>query len=323
MPTWLAVLQLFGGVVYLVMGADFLVRGAIALSRKVGVPAMVVGLTVVALGTSAPELVVSLRATLTGYPELAIGNVVGSNVANVLLVVALPALVYPMACDQRGVANDALFALATSVLFFALCWSGTLGRGDGLILLLGLVLFLGYLARATRGDATTKGAGRLEVPRILGLPSRPYMIALLIVFGVLALPLGAQLLLDGAVGVADTFGVPNAVIGLTLVAVGTSLPELATTLVAALRREADVAVGNVLGSNILNILAIMGVTALASPTPLPVPPRFLATDLPVMVAAALALALVVMTRPAVGRGVGVLFTLAYIAYVFALFRGSG
>lgn len=322
MTTTVALLQLFGGFVYLLMGGDMLVRGAIALSRKVGISPMVVGLTVVAFGTSAPELVVTVRAAMVGYPELAIANVVGSNIANVLLVVGLPAMVYPMVCDQKDVGRDGLFMLFTSILFFALCSVGPLDGRDGVVLLAGLGLFIAYLLRASSlGDVWSHESE--ELPRVLGLPSRPSMIAALLGLGILALPLGAELLIGGAVDVAELLGVPHSVIGLTVIAVSTSLPELATTLVAALKQQADVAVGNVLGSNVLNLFAIMGIAAIVSPEPIPVPPRFLTLDLPVMLGSALVLTVVTLRGGTVGRGLGGTLLGAYVVYVVVLFRPVG
>lgn len=322
MSASVAVLQLFGGLVYLVMGGDMLVRGAIALARKVGVAPMVVGLTVVAFGTSAPELLVTVRAAMVGYPELAIANVVGSNIANVLLVVGLPAMVYPMVCDQENVGRDGLFMLFTTILFFALCSVGPLDTQDGVVLLAGLGLFVVYLLRAS-GLADMWSSETEEMTRVLGLPSKPSMIAVLLVLGILALPLGAELLIRGAVGVAELLGVSNSVIGLSLIALSTSLPELATTLVAALKREADVAVGNVLGSNVLNLFAVMGTAAVLSPMAIPVPPRFLTQDLPVMLGAALVLAVVTLRGGTVGRGLGAGLFGAYLVYVVVLFRPVG
>lgn len=321
MPTSLAVLYVFGGAVYLVMGGDLLVRGAVALSRRVGVSPMAVGLTVVALGTSAPELVVSVRAALAGFPDLAIANVVGSNIANALLVVGLPALVYPLACDQKGVGRQGLLMLGVSVLFFALCFAGPLGRLDGALLLGGMVLFGVYVARSSASrDAWI---GEPEVPLILGLPSSPVMIGLFISLGILALPLGAELLIRGAVTLAEALEVPNAVVGLTMVALGTSLPELATTTVAALKGDSDVAVGNVLGSNVLNLLLIMGAAALVSPAPIRVPEGFLVLDLPVMLGSGALLTAVALRRRTVGRGLGGLLAGAYVLYAFFLFQGAG
>lgn len=319
MATPLAILYVLGGGIYLVMGGDLLVRGAIALSRKLGIPTMAVGLTVVALGTSAPELVVSLRAALSGYPELALGNVVGSNTANVLLVLGLPALVYPLACDQPGVDRDGLFMLLATAVFFLLCSTGALGRLDGVLLLAGLGAFAAYVLRAS-GLREVWASESVERPWILGLPSRPAMIALFLVLGGLWLPLGAELLIRGAVDLAATFALPNEVIGATLVAVSTSLPELATSLVAAWKREVDVAVGNVLGSNVLNIFAIMGATAVASPVEIPVPPQFRLVDLPVMLAAALALAVLAARKATISRALGGVFVGGWILYVAFLLR---
>lgn len=322
MPTPLAILYLLGGAIYLVMGGDLLVRGAIALSRKLGIPTMAVGLSVVALGTSAPELVVSVRAALSGHPELALGNVVGSNTANVLLVVGLPALVYPLACDQPGVGRDGLFMLFASALFVLLCSTGGLGWLEGVVLLAGLAAFGAYVLRAS-GLRRVWASEPTELPWILGLPSRPGMIAVFLLMGGVWLPLGAELLIRGAVGVAAILDLPDEVIGLTLVAVSTSLPELATSLVAALKREIGVAVGNVLGSNVLNVFAVMGVTALASPMEIPVPAGFRVVDLPVMLAAALALAVVILRRSAISRSVGAVFVAGYLAYMVFLFRAHG
>lgn len=322
MPISLALLYFFGGSVYLIMGGDLLVRGAVGLSRKLGIPEMVVGLTVVALGTSAPELVVSVRAALTGFPEVAIANVVGSNTANALLVVGLPALLWTLSSDQRGVERDGIAMMIVSAAFVALCFFGPLGRVDGLLLLLGLGLFALYVLRSPALKAAWSSQTG-ELPRILGLPSKPLMIATFLVLGVVWLPMGAELLLRGAVGVAERLEISNAVIGLTMVALSTSLPELTTSLIAAFKREADVAVGNVLGSNVLNLLAIMGTAAVVSPAPLPIPARFPSLDLPVMLLASLALTVVIARRHRISRPVGGLFLLGYLVYVVSLFRTSG
>lgn len=318
MPTYLAVLYIFGGVVWLLMGGDVLIRGAIALSRRLGVSPLIVGLTVVAFGTSAPELVVSLRAALVGYPDLAIANIVGSNIANVMLVVGLPALVYPVVCDQPGVDGDARVMFLVSLLFAGLCAFGPLDRLDGVILLAALALFLLRAFRASKSDrASTEEPEGWE--RVLGLPRTSTMTGAFLLFGVLALPLGAELLVRGAVAFADVLGVPSSVVGLTVVAVGTSLPELATTLVAAFKRESALAVGNVIGSNVMNLVAIMGVTAIVAPVAIPVPAGFLTLDLPVMLAAAAVLVWVTHRSGAVGRRLGWTLLAAYAVYTVALF----
>jgi cation:H+ antiporter len=274
---------------------------------------------VVAFGTSAPELVVSVQAVLIGYPELTVANVVGSNIANVLLVIGVPAIVYPLVCDQKGVEFDGFFMLGASALFFALCGDESLEKVDGVILLLGLVVFLLYVLRGSSVAGVWSSESK-EMPWVLGLPSGIPMIAVLLFAGIVALPLGAHLLIDGAVGVARALGIPNSVVGLTVIALSTSLPELATTLVAALKREADVAVGNVLGSNVLNVFAIMGVSVMVSPTGIPVAPRFLYLDLPVMLGTAIVLAVATWRRETIGRGVGSALFALYILYIFILFR---
>lgn len=322
MSASLALLYLFGGVVYLLMAGDLLVRGALALSRRLRVSAVAVGLTVVAVGTSAPELVVSVSAALGGLSELAITNVTGSNIANVLLVVGMPAIIYPMACNQEGVARDALFMLGASVLFAVLVAVGPLGRIDGAILLAGMVVFFVFVLRsAAVGGAWTPDS--VEAERVLGIPSRKGMIGLFLLLGAVGLPLGADLLIRGAVGLASAVGVSNAVIGLTVVALGTSLPELATTLVAALKREADLAVGNIVGSNVLNLFAIMGITAMVSREAIGIPAGLVERDLPVMLGAAVVLTLVALRRGRVGRGLGLTLFACYIVYIFLLLRTAG
>lgn len=318
MPTYLAVLYIFGGVVWLLMGGDVLVRGAIALSRRLGISPLIVGLTVVAFGTSAPELVVSLRAALLGYGDLSIANIVGSNIANVMLVVGLPAVVYPMACDHRGVDGDARVMFLISLLFVGLCTLGPLDRLDGIVLLAALALFLMRVFRTSTSDR-----GWADEPegweRVLGLPTTPVMIGVFLVLGILTLPLGAELLVRGAVAYADALGVPSSVVGLTVVAVGTSLPELATTLVAAFKRESALAVGNIIGSNVMNLLAIMGLTAAVAPAAIPIPAGFLTLNLPVMLGAAAVLVWVTHRSRVVGRRLGLILLAGYIAYTVALF----
>jgi len=278
---------------------------------------MVVGLTVVALGTSAPELVVTLQAAIGGYPEIAIANVVGSNIANVLLVMSLPALIYPMACDQPSARADSLFMLAVMGVFYVMCLDGVISRSDGFLLLAGLVLFLALQAR-TEWVSDPGPGGRGDLPMILGLPTKKGTIALLILAGIIMLPVGADLLIDGAIGLGESFGIPNHVMGLTVIAVSTSVPELATTLVAAWKREADVAVGNVIGSNILNIVGIMGAASLASLRELVVPSRFLTLDIPVMFASATILTIVMFRRAAIGQRLGGAMLGLYLMYIFLL-----
>jgi cation:H+ antiporter len=314
-----AVIQFIGGLIYLLMGGDLLVRGAVALARRAQVPPLIVGLTVVSFGTSLPELVVTLQAALAGYPGLAIGNVVGSNIANVLLVAGAPAIVYPLVCDRGFERRNASIMLGASIVFFALCLLGDLDPLAGLVLLSGMAILTAYtLWAAQRARRGLEPASPVEW--VLGLPSATWMIALFIVVGAVGLPVGARLMVEAATEVSARFGVSEAVIGLTVVAVGTSLPELGTVVVAVLRRQTEVALGTVTGSCVFNILGIMGLAALISPSPIPVPSGFLYLDLPVMVGAAVALAFVVWFRRSIGRVAGITFVVGYCAYLVALLR---
>jgi cation:H+ antiporter len=313
-----AYIQLFGGLIYLLMGADLLVRGAVALARRARVPPLLVALSLVAFGTSLPELVVTIQAVAGGYPGIAMGNVVGSNIANVLLVIGTPALVYPLACAERSARRDATVMIGVSLFFFILCLIGDLTRFSGLVLLAVLALLLGLTSRGiVRAQRETDRSKPLEW--VLGLPSRVWLIVFFIVAGAVWVPFGARMFIEGAGQVAAQLSISNAVIGLTIVALGTSLPELATCFIAALRREAGLALGTAIGSNIFNILAIMGVAAAVSPAPIPVLPRFLALDIPVMLGTSLLLALFVWSRRRISRGAGVFFVLGYAAYFIALF----
>lgn len=317
----MAYIQLFGGLIYLLMGGDLLVRGAVALARRAQVTPLMVALTVVSFGTSVPELVVSVQAAVTGYLGIAIGNVVGSNIANVLLVTGAPAIAYPLICGRVVERRNAAVMLGVSIVFFVLCLIGDLDRLAGVVLLAGLALLTAYTvwsAQRDRGEI----AARSPMEWVLGLPSRTWMIVLFIVLGAVGLPVGARLMVDAAIEVSMQFGVSEAFIGLTVVAVGTSLPELATAIVAVFRRQTDVAVGTVTGSCIFNILGIMGLAALVSPSPIPVPSGFLYLDLPVMVAAALALTFLVWQRRSIGRAAGVVFVAGYCAYLVALLSGA-
>ena len=313
-----ALIQIVGGVLYLLMGGDLLVRGAMALARRTRVSPMVIGLTIVALGTSAPELVVTLLAIMGGYPELAISNVVGSNIANVLVVMAIPAMIYPLSCAQKSARADSVFMLLITATFLLLVMDGALNRADGFILLSGLVIFLALQARR-ESDIEPELLPDGRLPFVLGLPNKTITIAALIAAGIVMLPLGADLLINGAVGLGGRLGISNQVLGLTVVALSTSVPELATTVIAALKRQADLAVGNVIGSNVLNILGIMGAASLTSLRELIVPERFLVLDLPLMFGATLVVTLVALRGGAVGRKLGVTMLAIYVIYSVMLY----
>lgn len=307
------------GLVILLLAGDALVKGAVNLSLRLGVPALIVSLTIVAFGTSAPELLISVNAVLDGKPGLALGNVVGSNTANILLVLGIPAILSVLHTSDCNTKKTYVFMLIGSVVFVGLAFLGEFNIVSGLILLalLSFVLTDAFLeagrhrkANAALLLANTDGEKDVEGAD----PDMPWwQIIVFIVLGLIGLPLGADLLVDNASIIAQRYGVTDAVIGLTLVALGTSLPELATTVMAALRRQADVALGNVIGSNMFNLLAIIGITTLVGP--IPVEPEFLKFDLWVMLGASLLIIPFVFFKQDIGRVSGVLLTGLYLAYV--------
>jgi cation:H+ antiporter len=314
---YISILALVGGFIYLLLGADFLVRGAVALARRVRVPPIVVALTVVALGTSLPELVVSVRAASIGYPGIALGNVVGSNIANILLVGGVAAIVYPLAHPGGSIRRDTAVMTLASLLLFFFCLTQSLNRTAGVILLLGLLgVMFPALQDAAKAHYETEGSAPLEM--ILGLPTRRRVISVLIVSGLIGLPLGAHLVVGASVELAQAMGLPEAVVGVTIIAFSTSLPELATTVVAARRRETEVAIGTLVGSNIFNILAIMGLSAVLAPSEIQVPRLFPVLDLPVMLVAALFVTVLAWRGRSLGRRAGIVLATGYLVYVGAL-----
>ncbi|MEO0487060.1 MAG: calcium/sodium antiporter [Pseudomonadota bacterium] len=315
------------GLVILLLAGDLLVKGAVNLALRLGIPALIVSLTIVAFGTSAPELLISIDAVLDRQSGLAVGNVVGSNIANVLLVLGVPALISTLDtrdCDTR---KSFAYMIAGSFLFIGLAYTAPLVWWHGLILLGALSFILldqAREARAHRKSAQAAGAAAAaaadddEEEEVEGAdPELPkWRIGLYLVLGIIGLPLGADLLVDGATHIAKKFGVSDAAIGLTLVAIGTSLPELATTVVAAIRKQADVALGNVIGSNMFNLLAIMGVTALVAP--IEVAGAFFHLDFWIMIAASLILIPFVFFRQMLGRIWGAIFVVLYGVYLVSV-----
>lgn len=313
-------IQLGGGLIWLLLGGDFLVRGSVALARRFRVSPTIVAFTVVAFGTSLPELVVVLRAALTGYPGLAIGNVVGSNIANVLLVAGAAAVVHPLACAEGTVRRDSLAMIGVSILFVAFCATGFLSPLEGAILL-GLLAVVAVVTAHQAARAYREATLTTPIEWVLGLPSAVWTILVLIAVGAVGLPVGARLVVDAAVEISEELGVSDAIVGLTILAVSTSLPELATTVVAAARGRTEVAIGAVIGSNLFNIAGIMGTAAVVAPNAIPVPRGFLVLDFPVMLGAALLLTAFVWLRRPIGRVVGVCLLVGYAAYIIALVLG--
>ncbi len=302
------------GLAALVGAGDSLVRGAVALSLRLGVPALIVSLTVVAFGTSAPELLVGIEAALSDADGIVFGNVVGSNIANVLLVLGAPAVISGVHAGEDDCRRDWQVMMGVSALFILLCFLGPLSWPHGVVLVGGLALML--IDAYRRADAQRRRNGEAAAELIDIEDADPHMapwkIGTLLAVGIVGLPLGAHLLIEGARGVAAAAGVSEAAIGLTLVAVGTSLPELVTTVMAALRRQTDVAIGNVVGSNLFNILAIMGVVSFISD--LDVPPELLSLDLWVMIACGALLWPLIFRGASLGRASGFGLLGLYVLY---------
>jgi cation:H+ antiporter len=306
----LNIAALLAGMALLVLAGDILVKGAVGLAENIGISPLVIGLTVVAFGTSAPELFVSLQAALGGSPGIAVGNIVGSNIANVLLIIGLPALIAPVLANQPGLRRNMTAMLISTVLFMILLANGSIGRLEGALLFAGLLAFVVWQVRTAMASGETADSDVGEAPHTRG------RIAGYIVGGLIGLPIAAQLVVWGASNIAAQFGISDAVIGLTIVAVGTSLPELATTFMAALRKRGEIAIGNVVGSNIFNILGIMGLTALI--IPVPVDPRMIAIDMWVMLGAAIVLATLAYARIAAGKLVGGVLLAGFVAYMASM-----
>ncbi len=302
------------GLVILLLAGDALVKGAVNLSLRVGIPALIVSLTIVAFGTSAPELLISIKAALEGVPGIALGNVIGSNTANVLLVLGVPALIAVMHTSEHDTRKSYVQMMLGTGLFIGLAYRGVFDWIAGIILLVARALILGdQLREALAHRRAGKADEDLEEPEGAD-PDMPWWkIILFLLLGIVGLPLGADLLVDSAREIALMYGVPDRVIGLTLVALGTSLPELATTVMAAIRRQADVAIGNVIGSNMFNLLAIIGVAALIAP--MEVDRALLRFDIWVMLAASLALIPFVFFRRDLTLVWGVLLSVLYLSYV--------
>jgi cation:H+ antiporter len=313
---WITILLLIVGLVALIAGAELLIRGASRLAAALGVSPLIIGLTVVAFGTSAPELAINLQAAFAGEADLALGNVIGSNIFNILLILGISALIIPLVVHQDLLRLDVPVMIGISILVFLLALDGNLSRWDGVILVAGLALFLALIFIRSRkekaeiqqeyaqefGDAGKNGTRRMVTNLVL------------VLVGLGLLVLGSEWLVEGAVALALFFEISELVIGLTVVAIGTSLPEVATSIVAALRKERDIAFGNVVGSNIFNILSVLGITSLVSPLGINVPAQALAFDMPIMIAVAVATLPVAFTGSQIARWEGGLFLLYFISY---------
>jgi cation:H+ antiporter len=317
MSVWTFV-ALVVGLGALVMGAEYLVKGAASIATRLGIQPVIIGLTVVAFGTSAPELAVSVGAAFSGSTDLAFGNVVGSNIANILLILGASAVVSGLAVSQRIVRIDVPLLVGASVLALVLSLDNRLGRLDGAILFAGVVAYTGWLIR----DAMRETPAVLEEyaesvddleEDIADLPV--WMQVAFLVGGLVGLLIGSQLLVGSATDIATSLGISDLVIGLTVVSVGTSLPELATSMLAAFRGQRDIAVGNVVGSNLFNLLSVLGATALVAPSGIPVSDASLRFDFPIMLAATIVLAPVFWNGFEIKRWEGGVFLAFYAVFV--------
>jgi len=306
MQAVIVILQIVVGIVIVIKGADWLTGGATTLARRMGMPEIVIGLTIVAAGTSMPEFFVSLMSAINHTPDLAVGNVVGSNIFNALLIVGVSAMVCPMAILKSTVRKDIPFGIAASVLLIVLCLDKNISRIDAAILMVGFIIFMWFTLRSSKEQPAEEAEAATEeqssVWKSLGL----------IVVGLAGLVVGSKMFVSGATTVATALGVSEAVIGLTIVAGGTSLPELATSVVAARKGNSGIAIGNVLGSNVFNILMILGLTGLICPMQME---GITMIDLGVMLLSMLLLWLFSRTKYAIERWEGALLVVAFAAYL--------
>ena len=308
----------FLGLFLLLISGDFLVRGAIQLSNRIGISPLMVSLTIVAFGTSAPELIVAIKATLSGSPGLALGNVVGSNIANILLVLGLPTLIMGLKNNIADAKRSFGFMIVASVLFIVFGMSGSFSWIYGVVLLSLLAFFLFDTFRQNSKKTLNKTLNSEILESQQKISHSWWTITLFLILGVIGLPLGADLLVTNASALAKGYGVSDAIVGLTLVAIGTSLPELATTFIAFVRKKAEVVLGNLIGSNIFNLLAIIGITSLISPVP--VDPTFIKFDFWVMLGASALIAPFILLNIQFNRLSGFLFVALYISYLTVILK---
>ena len=291
------------GLAGLFSGGEYLVKGASSIARHFGLSPMVIGLTIVGFGTSAPELLVSVQAALEGQPDIAVGNVLGSNIANILLILGVSGLIAPLLIPWNQLRRDIGIMLGATALVWFMLGDGVISRIEGAILFAGLI---GFLTTAFLAGEVEVDADQAPLPPI-------WKAVVATLFGLIALVIGAHYLVQSASIIAREFGVSEAVIGLTVVAVGTSLPELATSVIAAFRKETDIAVGNILGSNVFNLFGILGATALI--IPIPADPRFATLDMPVVAAASILLTVMAIALGRVSRISAAVLLAIYVGYI--------
>lgn len=309
----------FIGLALLLAGGEVLVRGAVGLALKMKISKLVVGVTIVSIGTSAPELLVSLKAALDGHPAIAIGNVVGSNIANIALVLGLVAIIYPLKLERGTLRLDWPVMMAASLLFYLMAFDGLLERYEGILLLVIFILYIAYSIlqsrKQTKKDMQLSG----EIEDLAPAKNiASWKLVVMILAGTIALMVGAQWFLDGAIAMSRMFGVSEHVISVTVVAFGTSVPELATSVIAAIKRQSDISIGNLIGSNSFNILSIIGVTATV--TNIPVGAEALSSDMLWMLGVALLLLPFLILGKKIYRFEGVILLTIYCLYIFFVLK---
>jgi len=316
----MVVVFLLLGLALLVVGAEVLVRGASRLASALGISPLVIGLTVVAFGTSSPELAVSVQSALSGNADIALGNVVGSNIFNILLILGLSAVVIPLTVSRQLIRFDVPIMILASILVLVFGWNGSIGRLEGLLLFAGVITYTVVLIRMSRKETRL---AQDEFEKEYTPDEKPTLVqnlknGVLVIAGLGLLVLGSDWLVESAVAIAQFFGVSNLVIGLTVVAAGTSMPELVTSIVAAKKGERDIAVGNIVGSNIFNILCVLGMSSAVSTEGVTVSASALSFDIPVMILIALSCFPIFFTGMVISRYEGALFVFYYVAYTVYL-----
>ncbi|MCB1192454.1 MAG: calcium/sodium antiporter [Leptospiraceae bacterium] len=310
----LIISKIIGGLLLLLVGGEGLVRGSVILARIFGLSTLVIGLTVVSMGTSAPELVVCIQSALSGHSDIAIGNVIGSNISNIFLIIGLTACIYPIHINKKLLKFDAPMLLLYTVLLVLFCLGDFLYRLEGLFLVGSIIFYNWYTVKKVRKQPEEDIDVDVDLK---SLEKYKWWHGVLLVFmGILALAYGSDVLVEGSVALAKIYGVSEAVIGLTIVAVGTSMPEMITSAVAAYRKEADIALGNVVGSNLFNILGILGVTAVVKP--IPISPEFLQRDSWVLILSTLLLVGLMKTQEKFDKFAGIVFLVFYASYTIFL-----
>ncbi len=311
-------LQVVGGLAILVIGGEALVRGALGLANSLGVPPLIIGLTIVSFGTSAPEMVISVQAVLKDNPDIALGNIIGSNIANILLVLGVATILYPITVESKLLKRDAPLVLILSIMLIGFCYDGLFSRLEAGLFLFILFMYTLHIFRASRAGKEDDLVEELEEEVNIVMPI--WKASVFVVIGLVCLVAGSDVLVTGSVELARIAGVSEAVIGLTVLAIGSSSPELITAVVAAMRKHGDIALGNIIGSNLFNMAAIGGVAAMV--VPMDVADRFIEQDLWIMLAVTLLLLAFMYTGKRVVRIEGILLLAGYIGYTVWLYLDS-